>query len=93
MNKRQAKMRAEHRCTACGKADERTLSGKAYCTVCAEKNRLYMREHCRAKKRSKNNMQKISEIVRLATAEGLTYGQYVAKHRYDNKISDEKEIK
>lgn len=86
MNKRQAKMRAEHRCTACGKADERTLSGKAYCTVCAEKNRLYMREHHRAKKRSKNNMQKISEIVRLATAEGLTYGQYVAKHRDDTLI-------
>lgn len=44
-----------------------------------------MREHHRAKKRSKkiNNMQKISEIVRLATAEGLTYGQYVAKHRGD----------
>lgn len=83
MNKRQAKMRAEHRCTACGKADERTLSGKAYCTVCAEKNRLYMREHHRAKKRSKNNMQKISEIARLATAEGLSYGQYVAKHRDD----------
>lgn len=85
MNKWQAKMRAEHRCTACGKADERTLAGKAYCTICAEKNRLYMREHCRAKKRSKkiNNMQKISEIVRLATAEGLTYGQYVAKHRDD----------
>ena len=78
-------MRAEHRCTACGKADERTLAGKAYCTICAEKNRLYMREHHRAKKCSKkiNNMQKISEIVRLATAEGLTYGQYVAKHRGD----------
>lgn len=85
MNKWQTKMRAEHRCTACGKADERTLAGKAYCTICAEKNRLYMREHHRAKKRSKkiNNMQKISEIVRLATAEGLTYGQYVEKHRND----------
>ena len=40
MNKWQAKMRAEHRCTACGKADERTLAGKAYCTICAEKNRI-----------------------------------------------------
>lgn len=95
MNKWKAKMRAEHRCYACGEADERTLSGKAYCTVCAEKNRLYAREYHRAKKRSKNAMQKISEIVRLATAEGLSYGQYVAKHRYDNRISNanEKEIK
>lgn len=76
-------MKAEHRCLACGKADERTLTGRAYCTICAEKNRLYMREHHRAKKRSKNNMQKISEIARLATAEGLSYGQYVAKHRDD----------
>ena len=83
MNKYQIKMKAEHKCIICGKVDERTLSGKAYCTVCAEKNRLYMREHCKTKKRSKNAMQKISEIVRLATAEGLTYGQYVAKHRDD----------
>ena len=79
-------MRAEHRCYACGEANERTLSGRFYCTACAEKNRLYMREHHKAKKRSKNNMQKISEIVRLATAEGLTYGQYVAKHRDDTLI-------
>lgn len=86
MNKWQIKMKAEHRCLACGKADERTLSGKAYCTVCAEKNRLYMCEYHRAKKRSKNAMQKISEIVRLATAEGLSYGQYVAKHRDDTLI-------
>lgn len=83
MNKWKAKMKSEHRWTACGKADERTLAGRAYCTICAEKNRLYMCEYHKAKKRSKNNMQKISEIVRLATAEGLSYGQYVAKHSRD----------
>lgn len=29
----------------------------------------------------------ISEIVRLATAEGLSYGKYVTKHREDNIIN------
>ena len=41
-------------------------------------------------------MPKLYEITKLATAEGLSYGQYVAKHRYDNRISNEtneKEIK
>ena len=78
-------MKAEHRCLACGKADERTLAGRAYCTICAEKNRQRMREYHRTKKHSKkiNNMQKISEIVSFATAEGLSYGQYVSKHKDD----------
>lgn len=47
-----------------------------------------MREYHRAKKHSKkiNNMQKISEIVRFATAEGLSYGQYISKYRDDKHL-------
>lgn len=79
------KMKSEHRCTACGQADQRTLSGKVYCTLCAETNRKRMHKYYELKKHKKKMipMAKIYETVRLANAEGLTYGKYVAKHKAD----------
>lgn len=95
-------MKAEHKykCIICGKADARTLSGKTTCNICFEKqkeNRSACKPRAKKHKRKRvSTMPKIYEITKLATAEGLTYGQYVAKHRYDNRISNEtneKEIK
>lgn len=88
-------MKSEHKCIVCGKADARTLSGKTTCNICFEKqkeNRSIRK--LRAKKHKRvSTMSKIYEITKLATAEGLTYGHYVAKHRYDNRISGEREMK
>lgn len=98
MNKYQIKMKAEHKCIICGKVDERTLSGKTTCNICFGKqkeNRICHKPHMK-RHQIVSTMPKIYEITKLATAEGLTYGQYVAKHRYDNRISNgtnEKEIK
>ena len=43
------RMKAQHRCTACGKQDDRTAAGKTQCASCAEKsvkaNRRYQAEH------------------------------------------------
>ena len=97
MNKYQIKMKAEHKCIICGKVDERTLSGKTTCNVCFEKQKESRICHKPRMKRHQmvSTMDKLYKLARLATAEGLTYGQYVAKHRYDNRISNanEKEIK
>ncbi len=37
---RHQQRREEHRCFNCNVQDERTLSGKAYCAVCAEKTNV-----------------------------------------------------
>lgn len=79
------KMKTEHRCTICGQADERTINGKVYCTFCAEKNKKRRHKYYELKNHKEKTvpMAKIYETVRLANAEGLTYGKYVAKHKDD----------
>ena len=88
MNKYQIKMKAENKCIICGKVDERTLSGKTTCNVCFEKqkeSRICRKPRAKKHKRV-STMPKIYEITKLATAESLSYGQYVAKHRDDTLI-------
>ena len=84
---RYKKMKELHNCTDCGGQDERTLAGYTRCSACAEKCRQ------RAKSRSRKRRRKVKapnlsiyEIARLATAEGLSYGKYVTKHRDDNML-------
>lgn len=98
MNKYQIKMKAEHKCIICGKVDERTLSGKTTCNICfgKQKENRICRKPRMKRHQIVSTMDKLYKLARLATAEGLSYGQYVAKHRYDNRISNEtneKEIK
>ena len=84
---RYKKMKELHNCTDCSGQDERTLAGYTRCSACAEKCRQ------RAKSRSRKRRRKVKapnlsiyEIARLATAEGLSYGKYVTKHRDDNML-------
>lgn len=46
--------RFNNRCTKCGKRDNRTMSGKAYCEKCAEKWRVYVKNYRSQKKVRKN---------------------------------------
>lgn len=86
---RYEKMKELHNCTYCGGQDERTLAGYTRCSACAEKCRQRAKSRIRSRKRKqKVKMQNLSvyEMARLATAEGLSYGQYVAKCRDDNML-------
>ena len=88
--KRRQKLKEQHRCLCCGKQDERTLVGYTRCSACAEKCRQRAKNRIRSRKRRRKvkapNLS-IYEIARLATAEGLSYGKYVTKHREDNIIN------
>lgn len=48
--------RFNNRCTKCGKRDNRTKSGNAYCEKCAEKRRVYMENYRSQKKVRKNEI-------------------------------------
>lgn len=50
--------RTNKRCTRCGKRDNRTMSGKAYCVKCAEKVREYVRYSRSEKKISEKGGKK-----------------------------------
>lgn len=86
---RYKKMKELHNCTDCGEQDERTLAGYTRCSACAEKCRQRAKSRSRSRKRRRKvkapNLS-IYEIARLATAEGLSYGQYVAKCRDERRI-------
>lgn len=63
------KCKREHRCVACGKSDERTLSGRIRCEVCAEKQRQsnkkwYRTEHGREVSRQKKKKLSYKRINR-----------------------------
>lgn len=86
---RYKKMKELHNCTDCGGQDERTLAGYTRCSACAEKCRQRAKSRIRSRKRKrKAKMQNLSvyEMARLATAEGLSYGKYVAKCRDERRI-------
>ena len=86
---RYKKMKELHNCTDCGEQDERTLAGYTRCSACAEKCRQRAKSRIRSRKRRRKvkapNLS-IYEIARLATAEGISYGKYVTKHRDDNML-------
>ena len=87
--KRREKLKEQHRCLHCGTQDERTLAGYTRCSACAEKCRQRAKSRIRSRKRKrKAKMQNLSvyEMARLATAEGLSYGKYVAKCRDERRI-------
>ena len=78
------KRKALNRCVLCGTQDERTLAGRTRCYKCSEKQKIYDKSKRKSVAKMKN--LSISEIVRLATAEGLSYGKYVAKCRDERRI-------
>lgn len=82
------KRKALNRCVLCGTQDERTLAGRTRCYKCSEKQKIYDKSKRKSERKSVAKMKNlsISEIVRLATAEGLSYGKYVTKHR-EEKIT------
>lgn len=71
-----------HKCIICGNQDEKTMSGKSCCAKCLEKQKLRQKK-CRVKLSAKKTS--IYEIVRFASAEGLSYGKYVAKCRDESR--------
>lgn len=76
------------KCPVCGE----TFQTNRYKKYCGEKCRLKMKKISDAaksrerleklkEKKNKNGTTAVEEIAVLARAEGLSYGQYVAKHR------------
>jgi ribosome-binding protein aMBF1 (putative translation factor) len=71
-------------CNMCGKECVRTSGAQKVCVDCRKKVKYdgYKRAKPKsAKKRErKQKALSISDICKLAKAEGLTYGQYVSKY-------------
>lgn len=81
-------------CKICGKPFEARHSNTKYCEKCRKK-KAEMASHVRSAEeqakyayqktieqmRAKRNGPSISEIVKAAKEEGVTYGEYVKKHR------------
>ncbi len=65
-----------HLCVKCCKQDEQTLSGRAYCAECAEKERVRYRERYN-KKRVKSNSTRMLEAKRNRDR----YNRLKAEHR------------
>ena len=77
------KLKAEHKCAKCHAQDERTLSGKTLCEVCAEIQRVLDRKKPSAKKNDgldiKPKMKStLAQHVREADALSVSYGTYIA---------------
>lgn len=68
-------------CKTCGKVFIRNIRHKTYCSAeCKMKMDRY--RWAARRKKKKSNLITIAEINRKAFAEGLTYGQYVAKYGF-----------
>ena len=71
-------------CKYCGKEFETSANNKIYCsTNCRNKMNVAVRREKRNKNKNKQGKKlnlNICEIVRNATSEGLTYGEYVKKY-------------
>lgn len=82
------KRKEQHRCVLCGEQDERTLAGRTRCYKCSEKQKIYDKSKRKSERKSEAKMKNlsISEIVRLASTEGLSYGEYIVRHIDDNML-------
>lgn len=71
-------------CKICGKPVEVKSPNVKYCDECRRKGEEEAIKYAYQKRveqmRAKRNGPSIEEVVREANKEGLSYGQYVAKH-------------
>lgn len=58
---RYQRLKSEHRCTFCGKQDDRTLSGKTLCIICASKKDQY---YARNKEKIKQRHQDFFKFLK-----------------------------
>jgi tRNA(Ile2) C34 agmatinyltransferase TiaS len=65
-------------CLHCGKKF-RAAGSKKYC--CAECKKAAAKERSRIKAQKKKGITALDQIAAAALAEGLSYGQYVAKYK------------
>ena len=77
MKKTYIKRKANRICTACGKQDERTLSGKILCSECEKIRKRETTKPVKSQKNSKS-MAEIIENVRMADSLGMSYGNFMA---------------
>ena len=77
------RLKAEHKCAKCHVQDERTLSGKTLCEVCAEIQRVFDRKKASIKKNDgleikPKRKSTLAQHIKEANARGMSYGKYVA---------------
>jgi hypothetical protein len=78
IKQKKEKPKVTHKCLYCGKDFEAKRSNQNYCSkLCYNKE---MQKTYVIEKPLKKPKYTIEEIQRLARAEGLTYGQYIARH-------------
>ena len=79
------------KCAACGKEFEAKRHTHKYCSTKCKNHKnaeayrkLHHVKQRQEKKKEPNPFLTIREVVRLAAAEGVSYGQYVLDHCRDN---------
>lgn len=69
-------------CLGCGEIFTTTKITQNYCSdACKIKGRYQSRVDVKREQNRHENMKEILHIQKLASEEGLNYGQYVTKHR------------
>lgn len=79
-------------CLGCGEVFEKKSETVNFCSQACKINGRYQSRFDVKKEQSRHeNMKDILHIQKLAREEGLTYGQYVAKHRlYGSEVFKKK---
>lgn len=74
------------KCEQCGQSFPASRRSVKYCSdECRKRKNLENSKSTYEKKKKEMKKDRISEINALARAEGLTYGQYVAREYLKNK--------
>lgn len=86
------------KCAYCGKDFQTSYARKVYCSsdcaIAAEKERRKERNYKpkpKKKEQPKKQTLSLKDVDKLASEEGLTYGQWVAKHQTLNEIESVEE--